>query len=122
MAERISSFRDLKTWQEAPHLAVIIYNITGVFPDSERFGLANQMRRVAVSVGSNIAEGFSRQSTKDKLQFYHIAKGSLTEIESQLDLAWRVEYIDGSTSKCVLEQIGHVGRLLTALIRKIPVR
>ncbi len=122
MAERITSFRDLKTWQEAQDLAVQIYKLSATFPDSEKFGLTNQLRRAVVSVGSNIAEGFSRQTAREKAQFYHIAKGSLTEVESQIDLAMRVGYVDAIALEEAIRRIGHVGRLLTALIKNIPVR
>jgi len=122
MAERITSFRDLKTWQEAQDLAVEIYKLSATFPDSEKFGLTNQVRCAVVSVGSNIAEGFSRQTAKEKLQFYHIAKGSLTEVESQIDIATRIGYIDAPCLEAVLPRIEYVGRLLTALIKNIPLR
>ena len=122
MAEHITSFRDLKTWQEAQDLAVEIYKLSATFPDSEKFGLTNQVRRAVVSVGSNIPEGFSRQTAKEKLQFYHIAKGSLTEVESQIDLAMRIGYIDVAHLEAVLSRIEYVGRLLTALIKNIPLR
>ncbi|MBP7760603.1 four helix bundle protein [Candidatus Saccharibacteria bacterium] len=122
MAERITSFRDLKTWQEAQDLAVEIYKLSATFPESEKFGLTNQMRRAGVSVGSNIAEGFSRQTAKEKSQYYYIAKGSLTEVESQIDLAMRVGYLDAMLLEALVLKIEQVGRLLTALIRNIPVR
>ena len=104
MAERITSFKDLKTWQHVQELAVDIYKITSLFPDEEKFGLSNQLRRAAVSIGSNIAEGFSRQSSREKVQFYHIAKGSLTEVESQIDLAFRIGYITESDLSVVSDK------------------
>ena len=78
--ERIKSFTDLIAWQEAHKLALIVYKTTKKFPENEKFGLVSQMRRSAVSITSNIAEGFSRVSKKEKLQFYAIARGSLTEL------------------------------------------
>ena len=122
MAERITSFKDLKTWQHAQELAVDIYKITSLFPDEEKFGLSNQLRRAAVSIGSNIAEGFSRQSSREKVQFYHIAKGSLTEVESQIDLAFRIAYITESDLSVVSDKSQNTGRLLTALLRHVPSR
>lgn len=122
MAEKIQSFRDLKTWQEAQELAVLVYKATKVFPEEEKFGLVNQVRRAAVSVGSNIAEGFSRQSYKEKVQFYHVAKGSLTEVDSQLDLAFRIGYIQPKDLDALSTQLHNTGRLLTALIRNVPAR
>lgn len=122
MAERITSFKELKTWQHAQELAVDIYKITKLFPDEEKFGLSNQLRRAAVSIGSNIAEGFSRQSAREKVQFYHIAKGSLTEVESQIDLAFRIGYITESDLSAVSDKSQNTGRLLTALLRHVPSR
>ena len=122
MADRIQSFKDLKTWQTAQELAVAVYVLTGDFPDDERFGLTNQLRRAAVSVGSNVAEGFSRQSVKEKQQFYYVAKGSLTEVESQLDLAFRIGYITHEAHHEISQKVCEAGRLLTALIRGIPGR
>lgn len=100
----------------------MVYSVTKSFPDEEKFGLTNQLRRAVVSVGSNIAEGFSRQSHKEKLQFYHIAKGSITEVESQTDLAFRIGYLTADDLSSVTAQLDCVGRLLTALMRYIPTR
>ena len=122
MADKIQSFRDLKTWQEAQEPAVLVYAVTKRFPDDERFGLTNQLRRAAVSVGSNIAEGFSRQTLKEKTQFYHIAKGSITEVESQIDLAHRIGYLSQTELAMLTDKIENAGKLLTALIRNIPMR
>lgn len=120
MADKIQSFKDLLTWQEAQDLAVTVYAVTRCFPDEEKFGLTNQLRRAAVSVGSNIAEGFSRQSYKEKLQFYHIAKGSLTEVESQIDLAYRIKYLSHEDFTLLDNKLHIIGKLLTALTRNIP--
>lgn len=120
MAGRITSFKDLTTWQYAQDFAVDIYRITRSFLDEEKFGLTNQLRRAAVSVSSNIAEGFSRQGAREKLQFYHVAKGSLTEVESQIDLAFRVGYIDEETAAGLAGKSQKVGRLLTSLTKSIP--
>jgi four helix bundle protein len=82
--QKITSFNDLKAWQESHVLVVMIYKITDTFPDREKFGLTNQLRRAVISVTSNIAEGFGRQTNKEKVQFYYHANGSLLEIKSQL--------------------------------------
>lgn len=81
----IKSYRDLRTWQEGQRLIAIIYEVTSRFPESERFGLMSQMRRAAVSIPSNIAEGMGRGSAKDLIRFLLIARGSLNEIRSQLE-------------------------------------
>ena len=83
----IRSFTDLNAWKEGHKLVLIIYDITKSFPKEEVFGLVSQMRRCAVSITSNIAEGFSRQSYKEKAQFYSIAQGSVTELQNQLLIA-----------------------------------
>lgn len=89
----IKSFKDLYSWQKGHVLIVEIYNITKKFPKEEQFGLTNQLRRCAVSITSNIAEGFSRKTYKDKSQFYAIALGSVTELQNQVQIAYDINYI-----------------------------
>jgi len=89
----IKTFKDLKAWQLALDVAVGVYGVTKKFPKEEQFGLTNQLRRAAVSVSSNIAEGFGRNNQKEKDQFYGIAYGSLLEVESQLILSVKLELI-----------------------------
>src|SRR5690606_29532564 len=84
---------DLVAWQKAYKLAVFIYQATDSFPKQEQYGLTNQLRRAAVSVSSNIAEGFGRTSIKEKDQFYAIARGSLTEVQNQVLIAKGVGYL-----------------------------
>lgn len=119
MANKISSFRDLKAWQESHSLALSIYRLTRYFPKEEIYGLTNQMRRCAVSVPSNIAEGFARQGSREKTQFYYVAKALLTELESQLLLAKDLGYIAAADSKDIESNIDMAGRLLTGLVRSI---
>jgi len=83
----IRDFKDLRAWQEGHVLVIDIYRVTKIFPKEELFGLSSQMRRCAVSITSNIAEGFSRTSYKDKIHFYVMAQGSLTELQNQLLIA-----------------------------------
>jgi four helix bundle protein len=80
--EKIVKFRDLTAWKEAHILVLLIYKISDKFPDKEKFGLTNQIRRASVSISSNIAEGFGRYSAKDKTHFYTMAKTSLAEVEN----------------------------------------
>lgn len=114
---KLDSFTDLNAWKEAHKLVLEIYKITKTFPKEELYSLVNQMRRAAISIVSNIAEGFSRQSYKEKVQFYFMAKGSLTEIQSQLLVAKDLGYI----SKEIFDQIANrtviVHKLLTGLIK-----
>ncbi len=90
--ERISGYRSLIVWQETKALTVLIYKLTEHFPRSEDFGLKSQMRRASVSVMSQIAEGWVRRSTKDKLHYLEISEGSLLELESQGEVAQAVRY------------------------------
>lgn len=91
--ETILRFTDLIAWQKAHHLAVSIYRDTLTFPHEEHFGLTSQLRRAAVSITSNIAEGFGRHTYPDRVHFYDIARGSLIEVQSQLILAKDVGYL-----------------------------
>ena len=92
-SKKIKSFTDLETWKEGHKLVLIIYKIAKSFPDEERFSLTNQLQRAMVSVTSNIAEGFSRNGKKEKVQFYYMALGSLTEVQNQLLIAKDLSYI-----------------------------
>lgn len=91
--QKIQSFTDLYAWQAGHKLVLSIYEVTQKFPKEELFGLTNQLRRAAVSITSNIAEGFSRSSYKEKSQFYSMALGSLTEIQNQLLIAKDIKYL-----------------------------
>lgn len=117
MNKKIKSFTDLYAWQEGHKLVLIIYNITNNFPENERFGLIPQIRRCAVSITSNIAEGFSRNTTKDKVQFYSIALGSLTELQNQLIIARDVGYINNDEFSKVVNQTIVVAKLINGLKR-----
>jgi len=91
--QKIKSFTDLKAWQYSHQLVLLIYELAREFPNHEKFGLTNQMRRAAVSITSNIAEGFSRFSDTDKVRIYMIAKGSAIELQNQLLIGRDVGYI-----------------------------
>lgn len=115
--QKIQKFTDLIAWKEAHTLVLLIYTHTKDFPDKERFGLTNQLRRAGVSVSSNIAEGFSRRSWKDKKRFYEISKGSLSEAENQILIARDISYLTLSDFEKCIDQIRMVDRLLTGLIQ-----
>lgn len=91
--DKIKSFKDLIVWQKSADLAVLIYQNTEKFPQSELYGITNQMRRCAVSISSNIAEGFKRVHKKEKIQFYYIACGFAAELESQIEISRKLAYI-----------------------------
>src|SRR3989344_3686390 len=94
---KIKSFTDLNAWKEGHQLVLMIYKKTKLFPKEELFGLVSQMRRCVVSITSNLAEGFSRQSYKEKLQFYSMALGSVTELQNQLLVSRDVGYLSQQT-------------------------
>ncbi|CAA9308865.1 MAG: hypothetical protein AVDCRST_MAG71-556 [uncultured Lysobacter sp.] len=115
-------FRDLRVWEEAMRLAEAVYSLTGGFPADERFGLAAQLKRAAVSVPSCIAEGNARGFTRDYLRFLSMAKGSLAEIQTQLLLAQRLGIAPAERVDAVLQQAGCVGMLLQSLRRSLNLK
>ena len=115
--KKIKSFTDLKAWQEGHKLVLTIYKEAEKFPKKEIFGLTSQMRRSAVSVTSNIAEGFSRNTNKDKCHFYSNALGSLTELQNQLLITRDVGYLERKLFFEVAEQTVIVVKILNGLKR-----
>lgn len=115
---KIREFTDLKAWQEAHQLVLFIYLATKSFPKDEMFVLTSQMRRAAVSITSNIAEGFGRRSYKEKVQFYYLAQGSLSELKSQLLVSRDVHYLPEENFNAIMRQVGSTHRLLQGLLTK----
>lgn len=109
------SFQDLKVWQSAYELTLEVYQLCETFPRQEQYGLSSQMTRAAVSVCSNIAEGFGRQTAKDKGQFYAMANGSLTELENQLLIAQGIGYLPKEKLRTLAEECTTTHRMLNAL-------
>ncbi len=116
-SEKLDSFEKLLAWQEARILTKEIYMMTRKFPKDEQFALTSQMRRAASSVCANIAEGFSRQSIADKLHFYTMAAGSLTELQSFTYIAFDVGYIEESLRLRAYAQCVKAHKLLTGLTK-----
>ena len=114
----IKSFTDLNAWKYGHKLVLSIYKITVVFPREEVYGLTSQIRRSAVSITSNIAEGFSRQSFKEKVQFYSIAQGSLTELQNQLVISRDLNFISDVEFQKIAQDTIVVHKLLSGLIKK----
>lgn len=114
---KIERFTDLETWKQAHQLALIVYKVTKKFPAEERFCLIDQMRRCAISIGSNIAEGFARQTGKEKKQFYFIAKGSVTELQNQLLVARDVGYLSSDDFNSVSVLTVQVHKLISGIIK-----
>ena len=116
---KIVSFTDLEAWREAHKLVLMIYQTTKSFPKEEQFGLTSQIRRAAISVSSNIAEGFSRRSSLEKKQFYYQALGSLTETQNQLLVARDVGFASNDEFKKMADQSVAVGKLINGLIKYV---
>ena len=117
-AEKIESFTDLVAWKEGHKLVLMVYSVTKKFPKDELFGLVSQMRRAAVSITSNIAEGFGRQYYTEKVQFYTTAQSSNIELQNQLLIARDVGYLDQLNFQRIADQSILVKKLLNGLIKK----
>ena len=118
-SNRILDFTDLLAWQESHILVKMIYQLLAELPKEERFGLVDQLRRASISITSNIAEGFARKGAKEKVQFYYISLGSLSEVQNQLMLARDVEYISSEKCDSILRQSVVSRKLINGLIRSI---
>ena len=118
---KIQSFRDLLVWQKGHIIVLKIYELTKNFPKDELFALVSQLRRAAVSITSNIAEGFGRQFAKEKVQFYCIAYGSLLEIQNQIEIAKDLKYIGAEDFKELDLKINELAKMIQGLIRSIRV-
>ena len=113
---KIEKFEDIEAWQKARILAKAVYTITGQDVFAKDFGLRDQIRRAAVSVMSNIAEGFERGSNKEFIQFFFIAKGSAGEVRSQLYVALDQEYIDQNSFNSLKRDVSEISRMISGLI------
>lgn len=113
---KIESYQDLEVWKQTKELVIHIYQVTKSFPKDEQFGLTNQLRRAAVSVPSNIAEGCGRNHFKDSIQFFFISRGGLYEMETQILIAVDLGYVNDSDKKSILEKIKSCKRLLNGFI------
>lgn len=121
---RISSYRDLLVWQRSMDAAVTAYELSAMLPTDERFGLVSQMRRAAVSIPSNIAEGWGRGTSSDRqfLSFLRISRGSLYELETQTELARRPYRKLKLETEAITTELSIIARMLTKLISKIEIR
>jgi four helix bundle protein len=115
---KIRDFTDLNAWKEGHVLVLMIYKITKNFPKEEMFGIISQMRRSAVSITSNIAEGFGRQSYKEKVYFYYLAQGSLIELKNQVIICKDIQYINNDIFNEITNQANLAHKLLQGLITK----
>jgi len=117
--QKIKSFTDLIVWQKAHEMVLLIYKITEKFPHKEIYALISQIRRAAVSITSNIAEGFSRKSLKEKGQFYYMALGSNTELQNQFIIAKDLGYITKDEFDKVINGLIQINKLINGLIKSL---
>jgi|SRR3989344_702745 len=115
-ASSINSYKDLEIWQRSKIFAVSLYKATQNFPSSEVYSLTNQMRRAAISIPSNIAEGFRRKSKLEKLQFLRIAYGSGAELETQLEISNDLGYLNEDVYKTISKEIDEIMRMINRTI------
>ncbi len=115
----IKAHRELKVWQKSLDLVDLVYALTKTFPKDEQYALSQQLRRCAVSVPSNIAEGNARNSTKEYLQFISIARGSLAELDTQLIIAFRAKYINQNKLNELESMIAEIGRMLAGMKKSL---
>lgn len=113
---KVLKFTDLKVWQEAHKIVLRIYSITNNFPREELYGLSSQMRRAAVSITANIAEGFGRYHYKEKIRFYYISRSSGSELQSEVMVARDVKYITGKMSESIVNELEEVKKMINGLI------
>ena len=118
----VRSYQDLVVWEKALELAEMVYRVSASFPADERFGMTSQVRRAAVSVASNIAEGARRHGSKEFLHFLGVASGSLAEVETILILAQRMGMADSEQVTELLAQAAEIGRMLSGLKRSLNSR
>ena len=118
----LQKYEDLVVWQKAVDLAVEVYKIAKLLPNEERYVLSDQMRRAAVSIPSNIAEGHERNTTKDFIKHLHIAKGSKGELETQLLICIRLQYLTQSQIEVAQSLISEIGKMLNALIHSLSAK
>jgi four helix bundle protein len=112
-------YKKLEAWKQSMDLIIEIYRTTENFPSQEIYGLTNQTRRAAVSVPSNIAEGAARQTKREFTNYLHMAQGSLSESDTQLELARRLGYLDEETWRNLDQRMEHVDKMITGLIRHL---
>jgi four helix bundle protein len=119
MTEKITNFRDLDIWKKGIEIVKNVYRIVSVFPKQELYGLTSQMQRCSVSIPSNIAEGFNRLHNKEYKQFLYTALGSCAELETQIEIAAALKYLDEQKRTFLLEKLDHESRMLSSLIKKL---
>ncbi len=119
MSGQIRTYRDLLVWQKAMGLVTEVYRISRAFPREEVYGLTSQLRRCAVSIPSNIAEGYGRSATKDYIRFLRVAMGSLYELQTQVQIAVNLDYLTSGSSDPVFDLAREIERMMSSLLSKL---
>jgi four helix bundle protein len=116
---KIKSFKDLKIWQKSIHLVEEVYAVSRSFPKEEMYGLQSQFRRSAVSIPSNIAEGFTRLHNREYRNFLYISLGSCAELTTQIIIASRLKYVEQTKADILLNEIEEISKMTMSLIKKL---
>ena len=114
-----AGYKNLIVWPKADEPCFLTYKVTMNYPKDELFGLVSQMRRCAVSIPANVVEGYGRRTSKDKMQFYYISRGSLNELEYYIDISYRFKYISEEEYKTLIYLREEVGKLLNGFIKSL---
>lgn len=117
--EKINSFKQLKIWQKGIEVVKDVYSAIELFPREELYGLSSQMKRAAISIPSNISEGFRRFHNKEYRQFLYITLGSIAELETQVIIAQELKFIKQEKADYIAEKLDHIGKMISALIKKL---
>ena len=117
--KKVKSFRDLFIWQKSMSLVTEIYKYTKILPENETFGLVSQMRRCAVSVPSNIAEGYGRNTNNEFIRFLHVASGSLYELQTQVEISLNLEYFDQNIFNTLFESMKELDKMINSFTVKL---
>lgn len=113
------NFKRLSIWKKSFDLSGEVYQVTNLFPKSEIYGLTSQLRRAAVSIFSNIAEGSGRRTSKDFISFLYNALGSVKEVEAQLLFAGKLKYVEDDEVNCLIDKLNELGKMLMGLIKHV---
>ena len=116
---KIQTYKDLIVWQKAMEMSSMLYPIAKKLPKEETYALCDQMRRAAISIPSNIAEGFGRNSKKEYLQFLYIANGSVCELETQLTLCVRIGYLTETEIQPLIDLLSEIGKIIMTIAKKL---
>jgi len=119
MVDKIQTYRDLEIWKTGIDVVRDIYLLTEKFPKHEIYGIVSQMRRSAISIPSNVAEGFKRYHNKEYKQFLYVTLGSCAELETQITIAKELRYITSDSETMLLDKLDHIGRMISNLLKKL---